>query len=130
MSNKASFYQDAQTPKDMERWKLREGYPAPWPLERISHMMQDGASYSAEPQEWATGPFRLYDQSGEYMIYEGPSQISGPFCQPSCSSPNRSATTATPTDPTDTNSRGHTNGQLKADWSKAKGSQPRSKETL
>ena len=64
-------------PQEHDTWTLRPGYPAPWPLEGISHLMKDGFTYSAEPQSWANGPFKLCDNTGDdFAWYEGPPQIS------------------------------------------------------
>ena len=38
-------------------WVLREGYPAPWPLEGVSHLNKDGFTYSPTPQKRAVGPY-------------------------------------------------------------------------
>ena len=47
-----------------DNWDFRPNYPAPWPIQGISYLKQDGQSYAPTPQAWTN---------------EGPRQLSEPL---------------------------------------------------
>ena len=66
-------------PRPQDRsWRIRANYPAPWPINGVSHLTQDGQSYAPTPQTWAVGPFKLSHIEG-YFFNDGPRQLEEPL---------------------------------------------------